>query len=341
MKLSKPKQLFKGDKIATISLSHGWAGDPCTRWKYDLGVNRLNELGLTVIPAPNSLKGSEYLSKRPKARAEDVMWAFENKEIKAIIANMGGNDSISVIPFISNDSIKRNHKIFIGFSDIMNMHILCYKNGLSSFYGDNLLYPIAESQGWHLYSKKWFEKVLFNNSPIGLVEPSEEWTFESTDYKNPNYTRKFYKNNGYEVLQGKEKVRGRLFGGHTGMSELQNTPLHLTADDFNQKILFVEDIPEFFTPECAGKFFMWLGNIGGLQKLNGIIIGKLNENKSFIEHKNSILHVVSETFGLYDLPIMYGLNFGHSSPICVLPYGANAEINCDQNTFSILESGVN
>lgn len=40
------------------------------------------------------------------------------------------------------------------------------------------------------------------------------------------------------------------------------------------------------------------------------------------------------------MPIVYGLNFGHSSPMFVLPYGALAEINCEKQTFSILESGV-
>ncbi|WP_242827184.1 hypothetical protein [Butyrivibrio hungatei] len=37
---------------------------------------------------------------------------------------------------------------------------------------------------------------------------------------------------------------------------------------------------------------------------------------------------------------MYGLNFGHSSPMFILPYGARAEIDCEKKTFSVLESGV-
>lgn len=44
--------------------------------------------------------------------------------------------------------------------------------------------------------------------------------------------------------------------------------------------------------------------------------------------------------GLGKLPVVYGVNFGHSFPVCVLPYGAEAEINCEKVTFSILESGV-
>lgn len=227
-KLIKPQRLNKGDMVATVSLSNGWAGDKDIRWKYDLGVTCLQEIGLNVVAAPNSMKGSEYLTNNSQARADDIMWAFSNSQVKAIIANVGGNDSIKVIPFIDTKLIKRNPKIFIGYSDVMNMHLLCYKCGLSSFYGDNLLYPIAEAQGWHSYSKKWFEKALFDSSVIDKIKPSQEWTFEPTDYTNPDYVRNYYPNTEYEVIQGCGKVNGRLFGGHTGLVELDNTVIQFS-----------------------------------------------------------------------------------------------------------------
>ncbi|MBS5951275.1 MAG: hypothetical protein KIC47_13330 [Clostridium sp.] len=37
---------------------------------------------------------------------------------------------------------------------------------------------------------------------------------------------------------------------------------------------------------------------------------------------------------------MYNMNFGHTAPMITIPYGALAEIDCDNNTFAILESGV-
>ena len=53
-----------------------------------------------------------------------------------------------------------------------------------------------------------------------------------------------------------------------------------------------------------------------------------------------IADIVSDKYGCPDLPIMSDLNFGHTSPICILPYGAEAELNIDKLTFSILESAV-
>lgn len=338
--LLKPKKIKPNDTIATVSLCNGWAGDADVKWKYQLGVKRLEQLGLHVIAAPNSLKGSEYLSKHPQARAEDFIWAFENKQVNAILCNVGGNDSINVISYIDAKCIKENPKIFIGFSDVMNYHLLCYRNGLSSFYGDNLLYPIAEAQGWHKYSKYWFQKVLFDSSIIGTIEPSSDWTCEPTDYTNPDYTRNYFLNQGYTLLQGSGKVTGTLFGGHTGLMYLENTSLELLAEDFQNRILFLEDIPEFFTPQQLTEFFDWMGHIGALQKLRGIILGKANEATDFCEHAQKIKEVVSHKYGLSQLPILYAVNFGHSSPICVLPYGRMAEIDCLNNRFSILESGV-
>src|SRR5690606_31456077 len=82
------------------------------------------------------------------------------------------------------------------------------------------------------------------------------------------------------------------------------------------------------------------GSINTLQKLKGIIIGKLCSYQSFDEHRKAMLSVVNENYGLNNLPIVANMNFGHTSPICILPYGAMAEIDCDNKNSSIVESGV-
>ena len=340
-KLRKPPRLRPGDTVAAISPCNGWAGDEKTRWKYELGVAHLREIGLRVVPAPYSLKGSAYLSKHPEARAEDFLWAFESQDVKAIIANVGGNDSHKLIPYLRRDSVEDNPKIFIGYSDAMNLHLFCYSCGLSSFYGDNLLSTVAETGGWHRYSKKWFCKVLFDPDEIGPVEPAGEWTWEPPGYSDPAHVRTYYPNPGYVRIQGQGIVRGRLFGGHTGLRELADTPLSPTREDFRGVILFLEDIPAFFTPQAIEGFLHWLEGIGALGGLRGILIGKAAENTDFTLQAAVIRRFLSSR-GLDELPVLYGLHFGHSSPSCILPYGAMAEIRCDAGAarFSILDGGV-
>lgn len=245
----KPTKLNKGDTIATISPSWGCAGDSKIKWQYDLGVKRLKEIGLNVVSAPNSMKGIDYLDENPEARAEDLMWAFENKNINAIIANIGGNDSVRLIPYLNPDIIKANPKILCGYSDVMTLHLYCYRLGLSTFYGDNLLTTVAETERWHPYSKFWFQKVLFDNSPIGIIQPSDDWTYEDNDHTDPNHIRKYFPNKGYQRVQGSGVVRGKLFGGHGTLMEYEEgCGIILKKSDFENSIFFYEDIPEVCDP---------------------------------------------------------------------------------------------
>lgn len=134
-------------------------------------------MGITVAAVPNSMRGEKYLRENPAARAEDLLWAFEKEKIKAVIANIGGNDSERVLPYLKDGGIKSHPKIFIGYSDVMNLHLFCYRAGLSTFYGHNLLTTIAETPVMHPYSQYWFEKMLFHSDPIGEIFPSDTYSF--------------------------------------------------------------------------------------------------------------------------------------------------------------------
>lgn len=337
----KPQKLSAGDTIATISPSWGCAGASRVKWQYRLGAERLEKLGLRVVAAPNSMKGTSYLEKYPEARAEDLMWAFENKTVKAIITNIGGNDSVRLLPFLNPKAITDNPKILCGYSDVMTLHLYCYRHGLATFYGDNLLTTIGEAQMWHPYSEYWFKKALFDSSAIGEIPPSKDWSFEPNNHTDPDYAKRYIKNEGYIRIQGKGIVRGRLFGGHGGLSEYdEDSGIKLQKTDFDGKLLFFEDIPEVCSIEYIGGFFDWLGKNGCLQALRGVIIGKMRLADSFEPFAREIRRIVSEKYGLPDLPVMYGLNFGHASPICVLPYNAEAELDIDNLRFSVLEGGV-
>src|SRR4051794_35635660 len=119
--LIKPKLLTEGDTVATISLSWGGAGELLHR--YEIGKKQLQDtFGLRVFETKNALKSADYISKNPKARADDLMEAFSDKSIKAIISNIGGDDSIRTLPYTDISIIRNNPKIFLGFSDTTVTH---------------------------------------------------------------------------------------------------------------------------------------------------------------------------------------------------------------------------
>lgn len=342
--LIKPAALKKGDKIATVSLSWGGAGDKEILWRYNQGKKRLQEeFGLEVIEMEHTLKGSEYLYNHPEKRAEDFMNAFKDNSIKGIFSCIGGDESIRMLPFIDFEVIRDNPKVFIGYSDTTVAHFMCLKAGISSFYGPAILSEFAENVNMFDYTKHWVDKVLFNTEQIGEIYTSDIWTSDRLpwDESNKNIKRNTKTHEGIEVLQGDGKVKGKLIGGCLEVLEMiKGTKLWPEEESWEDTILFLETSEDMPSPTY---FEYWLRNYGSqgiLGKVNGVVFGKPDNNKYYEEYKNAINRVIRDELNLKELTIMCNMNFGHTAPMMTIPYGALAEIDCDSKKFSILESGV-
>lgn len=341
--LNKPTMIQPGDKVATVSLSWGGAGDPAIRWRYDVGIKRLKDVfGLDVMAMPNSLRGSDFVYENPKARAEDLMAAFRDPSIKAIISNIGGSESIRLLPYIDFDIIRDNPKIFMGYSDTTISHLFCLKAGLSSFYGPAIITEFAENGEMHEYTVDSIKRTLMTTEPIGEIKPTAEWTSETVPWEN-GYTeekRNMNPDRGYELLQGSGNVQGRLIGGCIEVLEFaKGTSIWPAKEHWDGAILFFETSEDYPHPDFI---VYWLRNYaaqGILQNAAGMIFAKPKDEKYYEEYKEAIATVLSE-YNLNHLPVLYNLSFGHTDPMFIVPYGALAEIDCDRKTFSILESGV-
>lgn len=342
--LTKPKKLQRGDKVATISPSFGGAGEPDLHWRYKQGVERLESVfGLVVVPMPNSLKRADYLYDHPEARAADLMCAFKDPSIKAVIANIGGDDSIRLLPYIDFEVIRDNPKIILGYSDVTISHLFCHKAGLSSFYGPAVLTDFAENVEMFPYTVEMIKRTLFSSEVIGEVKPATEWTSEYLPWEEgetKHQRRSTQVNDGIEVLQGDGVVSGRLFGGSIeALEHAKGTILWPDEEYWNDRILFFETSEEKPEPRLIRS---WLRNYaaqGILHRINGIIFGKPQDEAYYEEYKEAITSVMKEQ-RLDTLPILFNLNFGHTEPKFLLPYGALAEINTKNKSFSILEGGV-
>ncbi|AEV30326.1 putative MccF-like protein (microcin C7 resistance) [Sphaerochaeta pleomorpha str. Grapes] len=339
----KPHCLKPGDTIATVSLSWGGAGDEELRWRYDLGKQRLTEqFGLKVIEMEHTLKGTKYLSEHPEKRASDLMQAFSDPAVKGIFSCIGGNDSIRLLPFVDVAVIANNPKVFLGYSDSTITHLMCLKAGLSSFYGPSILAEFAENNGIFSYTVNHLQKILFETNPVGQIKASEEWTghYLAWTKENAKVSKKMEKNGPYRFLQGKGTVQGHLIGGCLDVLEMaKGTSLWIDDSLFDGAILFFETSEEMVRPAL---FESWLRDYamqGILQKAKGMVFGKPYQGIFQQEYEQAIRNVLQE-FSLFSLPVVCNLSFGHNEPMCILPYGAKAELDCDHQTFSILESGV-
>ena len=342
-KLKKPAKLNKGDKVALVSLSWGGAGDSDLLWRYKQGKERLEKVfGLEVVEMKHTLAGTDYIYNHPEERAADLMDAFKDTSIKGIIACIGGIESIRMLPYMDFQVIRNNPKIFIGYSDTTITHLICYKAGISSIYGPTLLVDFAENVQMHPYTINYINKALFNRLPIGEIKPADEWTSEYLPWTEENkYTaRKYQKNTGYEFLQGKGIVTGRLIGGCLEVFDMvRGTELFPDIEEFNDAILFLETSEEKPAPwyvECAVRSYAVMGIF---DRIKGIIWSKPKDEKYAKEYKAAIVKVMKE-YGKENLPIIFNMNFGHTEPKICIPYGAEAKINCNEKSFSIIESAV-
>lgn len=342
--LIKPQRLKEGDTVAAVSLSWGGAGDKELLWRYETGKRRLQEqFKLNVVEMPNTLQGTEYLYNNPKKRAEDLMGAFKDKNIKGIFSCIGGEESIRILPYIDFDCIRNNPKVFLGYSDSTITHFICFKAGLSSFYGPSILAEFAENVKIFDYTAHWVDKVLFQADIIGEIENSPVWTSEriAWDMKNKDIEKKMVSHEGYELLQGKGLAEGKLIGGCIESLEmLKGTELWPSLDKFEGAILFIETSEDMPAPTHVEYWLRNYGTQGILQKLGGIIWGKPYNNAYYEEYKNIIKKVIGNELGLTELPVLYNMNFGHTEPMICIPFGARGLIDCESRSFSILDQGV-
>ncbi|MGM0396763.1 MAG: S66 family peptidase [Bacillota bacterium] len=338
LQLIKPDRLRKGDKVATVSLSWGGAGDKEILWRYRVGKQRLQELGLHIVEMENTLKGTEYIYNNPEKRAKDLMDAFMDPEIKGIFSCIGGDDSIRLLPYIDYDVIIRNPKIFLGYSDSTVTHLICLKAGIQSYYGPSILAEFGENIKVFEYTMDHVDRALFTEEPIGLIEPAEWWTGERIEWleENKDKEKTMCRNEGYDFIQGSGIVEGQLIGGCMDVLEMAKaTEIWPDREKFNGSILFFETSEETVNPK---DFVCWLRNYGAqgiLQDASAIIFGKPYQGKYYKEYRDSIKKVGRE-YNL-NMPIVFNMSFGHNEPMCILPYGAMARIDCEKKIFSIID----
>jgi muramoyltetrapeptide carboxypeptidase LdcA involved in peptidoglycan recycling len=344
----KPPKLCPGDQVAAVSLS--WGGPGAFPIRYEVGKRQLqDEFGVRVVESPNALRDPGWLHGNPKARADDLMWAFSDSSIKAVFSTIGGEDSIRILPYLDLNVIRSNPKIFMGYSDTTISHFACYRAGLGSFYGPAFMAGFAENGGMLPYMIESMRRTLFSSAPIGEISPNlDGWTNQRLDWavpENQSCKRELFLAEGWRFLQGRGIRRGHLLGGCFEVFDwLRGTDFFPSLEAWQDAILFLETSEEAPSPTLVCYGLRALAALGVLRRLSGILFGRPGgfdlPVEKFAEYDRVLMQVVSEEEGLTDLPIITHMDFGHTDPMFVLPYGLQAEIDCDACKFSILEGAV-
>lgn len=343
--LLKPRRLKAGDTVAVLSPSSGLPH----RFPrvFDLGLTNLrDELGVRILEYPTTRADGEYLARSPKARADDINAAFADPGVSAVIASIGGDDSVRILPYLDRDVISANPKILMGYSDFTTLTTYLNQLGLVTFNGPSIMAGFAQAR--HL------SKAFMDHVKSILMNPADRYDYAPFDAYSNGYvdwtdsydgeTKPSVPNaNGWQWLQGDEVRRGRLFGGCFEVMEfLKGTDYWPAPDFWDGKILFLETSEEKPGVPHVKRMLRNYGMQGVFGRISGLLMGRArdytDEEKDGLNR--AILAVVAGEFAQTSLPVVANMDFGHTDPQWIMPLGIEAEIDCVRQTFSLQEAAV-
>ncbi len=340
--LLTPRALRAGDRIAAVSLS--WGGPGSYPDQYELGKRQLEQaFGVEVVDMPHSRRPAEWLWRNPQARAEDLMQAFEDSRIQGVFSTIGGDDSIRLLPHIQLDVIRRNPKVFMGYSDSTITHMACLKAGVRSYYGPSIMAGFGERGGLFPFTEESVRTALFEpRANWCLPQNTGPWVTEIVPFEEPvdsGRIRPREQPTEWHWLQGDGHVNGRLLGGCLEVLDfLRGTDFWPEPDCWQGAVLFLETSEDAPPPANVSYFLRSLAAMGLLQRLKGLLMGRPGgcRPERFADYDAAVLKVVRDEVGL-DIPVVTQLDFGHTDPMWVLPQGAMIDINCNARKLVLAE----
>jgi muramoyltetrapeptide carboxypeptidase LdcA involved in peptidoglycan recycling len=338
-------RLQVGDTVGIVSPS--WGGAGAFPHRVELGIKHLQSLGFNAKVAPNALNRHGYVSDTPERRVEDIHQMFRDPSVQAIISAIGGDHSCHLLPLLDFDLIRSNPKVFMGFSDITVLNIAIWKaTGLVTFNGPALLPDFAEYPRMFEYTERYFLKTVCEPGPVGAIEPSPVWTEEFLDWEKKEdlqRPRTLQPSEGWTWLKagkaGAGAAEGVLIGGCLeSLHHLRSTPYWPDREDWRGAIFFFETSDEKPLPETVDSALMDYENMGVLEKLGGMLVGRPMKYTS--EEKAQLREVILERTASYAFPIVTDMDFGHTAPQFTLPIGCRARLDPQARRFTLIEPAV-
>lgn len=328
-------KLTKGDKVAVLSPS---STAPAV-WPhvYQLGLKRLREeFGLIPVEYPTTIKQGSTGAER----TADLITAFSDSEIKAVIATIGGNDQATYVKDINPEVFKANPKPFFGFSDNTHLTNFLWINGVPSYYGGCLFTQFALEGKMDDFTKDYLNKALFENGEFELKQ-SDTFNDIGLDWNNPenlNRTREYEKNEGW-FWNGNKSTEGITWGGCLeSINEILKLGIKMPkVEDYKNIVLITETSEEMPTADYCSQVYEDLGKRGILSNIKAVLNGRpqawffdhqLNteEKKKYkLDQREAILKTVRKYNS--DCPIIQNMDFGHTNPQIPMPYGNKIRID--------------
>ncbi|MBY0404993.1 MAG: LD-carboxypeptidase [Cyanobacteria bacterium] len=313
--LNKPKALEPGDTIAIVA--------PATPVSYEttkLYIDYFKGLGYKVANYSKSHKFNfHYLSDTDAGRAKSFNAAFANPKVKAVFSIQGGGGSFrpGFLDKLDWKMLKKNPKIFTGFSDITFLHHALYtKANMMTFHSG------IPSEGGPTARNAKSIWEMFN--PLS-VNDTPETIYAGKDYR----------------CYSPGEVTGPIVGGNLSLlSTTMGTPYEIPLT--GKEILFIEEWNDDY--ESIDRLFSHLVHLGLWDKIGGLILGEFHyvpkrKGEYGLTWKQFVSGILKEG-KKRGIPIGFNFPVGHGNNNRPIPLGAHVTFNSKAGTLAFLESPV-
>jgi muramoyltetrapeptide carboxypeptidase LdcA involved in peptidoglycan recycling len=321
-----PEKLERGDEVRVVTPARSIKLPFITQEVQQLAAERLAAMGLKVTFGNHVGALNHFNSSSVEDRVSDLNQAFQDSSVKIILSVIGGFNSNETLPYLDYEKIRKNPKILCGYSDITALsNGIFAKTSLVTYSGPHF-FDFGDRKGFD-YTGDYFRKCLFSNEPFQVV-PSTSWSNDR--WANDQATRTFTPNEGPFTIS-KGEARGTILGGNlVTFQKLSGTPY---SPGFANTVLFLEE-------DNGEDLFTFNGNLTALTlrsdftEVRGIVIGRFQPESKI--SRLDLVEVVKNNRALQRIPIIGGLDFGHTAPKITFPVGGTCEIRAEGDSPTLI-----
>ncbi|MET7684875.1 S66 peptidase family protein [Streptomyces sp. NPDC005423] len=335
--IAYPPKPSRGDRVAVISPSSGLPG--LYPLPHELGLRRLREeFGLEPVEYPATRK----MGSTPRERADDIHAAFADPEIKAVIASIGGDDQITVLPLLDRELIRANPKPFFGMSDNTNLLAYLYNTGVVGYHGATVMCELGRPGAMHPLTADSLRAALFTSGPYEL-RPAEHWTDVNREWADPatfDAEPETRPGTGWIWQRADRVVEGRGWGGNLEiLSWLLMADREIARDlsEYDGGVLVLETSEELPSATEVFRILRNMGERGLLRRFPALLMGRAktwsferpNTPEEGARHAAEQREAVQRALKAYapDTMAVFDVDLGHTDPQLVLPYGGMIRVD--------------
>jgi muramoyltetrapeptide carboxypeptidase LdcA involved in peptidoglycan recycling len=339
-----PAKPRPGDLVAVLSPSSGLPG--LFPLPYELGLRRLHDdFGLKPVEYPTT----RTMGATPEQRAADIHAAFADPDIKAVIASVGGDDQITVLPHLDRDLLRAHPKPFFGYSDNTNLLLFLHDLGIVGYHGGAVMTEFGRPGAMHPKTADSLRAALFTSGPYELTPSStygdvnRPWadprTFEGEPEMEPA--------EGWSWHNGDRVVEGAGWGGNLEIISwlLMADRTVRPAAAYAGNVLFLETSEDMPRAQEVYWILRNMGERGLLAQFPALLMGRAKswsfENRLTAEEKARFRReqraAVLRALDQYapDAMAVFDVDFGHTDPQLVIPVGGRIRVDGPARRISV------